>query len=73
MAPIVRRTLTSDEVTALEHTLASQESTENILTELKSGRPKRKRPGYEKKSKKDEDCELLVNIELQTALKNVIE
>lgn len=69
LAPITRRDLENSEIEDLESNLSSQTDPTTILIELKS-RPRRTRPGYKKRTKRDEDC-LLINIELDMALKNV--
>ena len=69
MAPLTYRQITESESAEFEKNLASQENSETILSELKS-RQKRTRAGQRPKRRKDDDC-LLINPELERALKNV--
>ena len=69
MAPLTYRQITDSESTEFEKNLASQENSETIFSELKS-RQKRTRAGQRPKRRKDDDC-LLINPELERALKNV--
>ena len=71
LAPIVRRHLDDSEKIDLENHLSNQTDKTTILVELKT-RKRRTRPGYTKRSKRDDDC-LLVNTEteLDLAIRNV--
>ena len=70
IAPTNFRQISEEEIFRLEKNLSLQESSENILSELKT-RQKRKRAGQRPTRRKDDDC-LLINPELERALKNVI-